>query len=372
MKLSKSPKGAAFFLAFGLIAAACGSDIASDTAAAVPDAVEEAVDEVVEDEESVDEEEVVEEESEDDALALADPEIPESIVALAQSNPDFSTLVEAVGAAGLGERLSTVDGDTYTILAPNNAAFEAAIEALDTTAEDLLAREDLAAILQFHAIEGSLTVEDIATYDGGTLDTLNGATLNVEVVDGNVTINGANILAQDLETGNGIVQVIDTVLLPPADTAADAETDAAAAADIPESIVALAQSNPDFSTLVEAVGAAGLGERLSTVDGDTYTILAPNNAAFEAAIEALDTTAEDLLAREDLAAILQFHAIEGSLTVEDIATYDGGTLDTLNGATLNVEVVDGNVTINGANILAQDLETGNGIVHVIDSVLLPS
>ena len=224
MKLSKSPKGAAFFLAFGLIAAACGSDIASDTAAAVPDAVEEAVDEVVEDEEavdevvedeeSVDEEEVVEEESEDDALALADPEIPESIVALAQSNPDFSTLVEAVGAAGLGERLSTVDGDTYTILAPNNAAFEAAIEALDTTAEDLLAREDLAAILQFHAIEGSLTVEDIATYDGGTLDTLNGATLNVEVVDGNVTINGANILAQDLETGNGIVHVIDSVLLP--------------------------------------------------------------------------------------------------------------------------------------------------------------
>ena len=135
MKLSKSPKGAAFFLAFGLIAAACGSDIAADTAAAVPDAVEEAVDEVVEDEvvedeESVDEEEVVEEGSEDDALALADPEIPESIVALAQSNPDFSTLVEAVGAAGLGERLSTVDGDTYTILAPNNAAFEAAIEAL--------------------------------------------------------------------------------------------------------------------------------------------------------------------------------------------------------------------------------------------------
>ena len=201
-----------------LVAAACGSDTIADIADGASNAVEETaevVEETVDSESESEEAEAEDAESEeavvDDAEAT---DIPESIVALAQSNPDFSTLVDAVGAAGLGERLSTVDGDTYTILAPNNAAFEAAIEALDTTAEDLLAREDLAAVLQFHAIEGSLTYDDLVELDGNSITTLQGGELNIDIVDGTLTINGANILAQDLETGNGIVHVIDSVLLP--------------------------------------------------------------------------------------------------------------------------------------------------------------
>lgn len=216
--MKKSPKAIAIFFSLSLVAAACGSDTIADIADGASNAVEETaevVEETVDSESESEEAEAEDAESEeavvDDAEAT---DIPESIVALAQSNPDFSTLVDAVGAAGLGERLSTVDGDTYTILAPNNAAFEAAIEALDTTAEDLLAREDLAAVLQFHAIEGSLTYDDLVELDGNSITTLQGGELNIDIVDGTLTINGANILAQDLETGNGIVHVIDSVLLP--------------------------------------------------------------------------------------------------------------------------------------------------------------
>ncbi|MBA2666752.1 MAG: fasciclin domain-containing protein [Trueperaceae bacterium] len=145
--------------------------------------------------------------------------------------------------------------------------------------------------------------------------------------------------------------------------------------DTPATVVDVAMSSDDFSTLVAAVVAADLVEVLQG-DGP-FTVFAPTNDAFAEALEALDMTAEELLASDDLAGILTYHVVAGNLMAADVlaAVEAGGgsaTVETVNGAPITVEVVDGNVVLNGtATVTAVDLAAGNGVVHVIDAVLLP-
>ena len=150
----------------------------------------------------------------------------------------------------------------------------------------------------------------------------------------------------------------------------------AAMSDMPATVVDVAASNPDFSTLVAAVEAAGLAETLS--GEGPFTVFAPTNDAFAAAAESMGVTAEELLASPDLSNILTYHVVPEELLAEDVlaaAEEAGGTaeVDTVNGETLTVEVVDGAVILNGvATVTTTDLQAGNGVVHVIDAVLLPS
>lgn len=146
-------------------------------------------------------------------------------------------------------------------------------------------------------------------------------------------------------------------------------------AQMPATVVDIATSNDDFSVLVEAVVAADLAGVLS--GEGPFTVFAPTNAAFVAALEALGISKEDLLASDGLAGILTYHVVAGKLLAADVlaAVEAGGGMAevaTVNGAPIMVEVVDGMVMINGtATVVATDIEAGNGVVHVIDAVILP-
>ena len=143
-----------------------------------------------------------------------------TVVDVAAGDENFSTLVTAVGDAGLVE---TLEGEgPFTVFAPTNAAFEQALIDLGITVDELLASPDLGAILTYHVVAGKLMAADVvaAINAGGgtaTVDTVNGAAITVELVGGDVVINGtATVIQTDLEADNGVVHVIDAVLLPPA------------------------------------------------------------------------------------------------------------------------------------------------------------
>ena len=150
---------------------------------------------------------------------------------------------------------------------------------------------------------------------------------------------------------------------------------AASAQDMPGTVVDIAVGSDAHTTLVAAVTEAGLVETLS--GEGPFTVFAPTDEAFTAALEALGITAEDLLASEDLSGILTYHVVPGKLMAADVlaAVESGGGMvevETVNGAPITVEVVDGMVMLNGtATVAAADLEAGNGVVHVIDAVILP-
>ena len=145
--------------------------------------------------------------------------------------------------------------------------------------------------------------------------------------------------------------------------------------DMPATVVDIAVENEGFSTLVAAVTEAELVETLSS-EGP-FTVFAPTDDAFAAALEALGLTAEELLASDDLAGILTYHVVAGELLAADVlaAVEEGmgsAEVETVNGATVEVTVEDGMVMLNGtATVTATDLQAGNGVVHVIDAVILP-
>ncbi len=154
-------------------------------------------------------------------VACAQSQVPATVVDVAASDPQFSTLVTAVQTADLVDTLSS-EGP-FTVFAPTDAAFQEALDTLGITAEELLARDDLAAILTYHVVPAEVLAADViqAVEDGGgqfMVSTVNGEQIAVTVVDGVVTLNGAaSVTAADLMAGNGVVHVIDAVLLPPAE-----------------------------------------------------------------------------------------------------------------------------------------------------------
>ncbi len=145
--------------------------------------------------------------------------------------------------------------------------------------------------------------------------------------------------------------------------------------ETPATVVDIALSDENFSTLVAAVEAAGLVETLQ--GPGPFTVFAPTNDAFNALLEELGVTAEELLAREDLGDILTYHVVPQELLAADVLAAveeAGGTaeVETVNGATLSVSVEGDTVMINdSATVTTADLQAGNGVVHVIDTVLLP-
>jgi transforming growth factor-beta-induced protein len=270
-----------------------------------------------------------------------------TIVDIAVSDAQFSTLVTALTAADL---VDTLAGDgPFTVFAPTDDAFAALPEG---TLDALLAdKEALTNVLTFHVAAGS---NDAATVVGlASLEMLNGDTADV-VVDGDtVTIAGATITVTDIQADNGIIHVLSAVMLPPADE--------------PQSntIVDIAVGDEQFSTLVTALTEADL---VDTLAGDgPFTVFAPTNDAFAALPEgALDALLAD---KEALTNVLTYHVAAGT---NDAAAVVGLTsLEMLNGDSADV-VVDGDtVTIAGATIVVTDIQADNGIIHVIDAVMLP-
>jgi len=346
----------ALLFSVSLIAAACGDD----------DPVEEADDAA----ESSDAAEPSDDEMTDDDMAEED-EGPGTIVDVAVGAGSFETLVAAVTEAGLVETLSG-DGP-FTVFAPTDDAFAAALDALGLTAEELLGNPALADILTYHVVAGAVDAETAISLDGQSAATVQGEEIDIAVVDGNVMINNATVVMADVEASNGIIHVIDAVILPPTiaeallgdgDDTADADMVDEEAAPELGTIVGVAEEAGIFTTLLAAGEATGLSVPLDA-DGD-FTIFAPTDDAFAAALDALGLTAETLTT------ILTYHGLLGSVSAEEAIALDGQSVATINGAEIAISVVDGAVVINdSATVIQADVLASNGVIHVIDAVLLP-
>ena len=310
--------------------------------------------------------------------AASDAQDAGTIVEVASSLDDFTTLVAAVEAAGLVETLSS-EGP-FTLFAPTNAAFETALADLGLTADELLADTDtLTEILTYHVVAGEVDAATATGMDGETVETVNGAEISINAVDGDLVISDATVTTADVEASNGIIHAIDSVLLPPHDDMSDEmaddmseemSDDTSGMEESAGSIVDVAVEAGSFTTLVAAIQAAGLEDTLAT--GGPFTVFAPTDAAFAAALDSLGLTADELLAdTETLTSILTYHVIEGEVPAETVLTLDGQTATTLNGAAVEITVDGDTVMVDDATVTAVDVAADNGIIHVIDSVLLP-
>ncbi len=285
--------------------------------------------------------------------AVLEPAAPlPTIVGLASSSEDLSTLVAAVSAAGL---VDTLNGEgPFTVFAPTNKAFETAIAALGLTAEELLANTDLlTTVLTYHVVAGEFLAADVLAAE--TLKTVQGEDITVDAA--NVKVNDSGIVQTDLKASNGVVHIIDAVLLPPSLTQ-----------EPTPSIVDTVVNNPDFSILLAAVQKAGLVDALSA-EGP-LTVFAPNNKAFEDLAHQLEVEVADLLELPNLKDILLYHVAEGALDAATIAKHDA--LKTVQGSNIHVSLSDGAVFLNHSKVITVDIKVSNGIIHVIDGVLLPN
>jgi uncharacterized surface protein with fasciclin (FAS1) repeats len=298
------------------------------------------------------------EEDAQDAMEEKAEEMPKSIVEIAVENGSFSTLVTALQAAGLVE---TLQGDgPFTVFAPTDEAFAALPEG---TLEALLADTDaLTKILLYHVVDGKVMAADVAGLNGQEVATISGEEIQVQADDKGVMINDANVIITDIEGSNGVIHVVDAVILPPAedDMSADMEEEA-------KSIVEIAVEDGRFSTLVAALQAAELVEALG--GEGPFTVFAPTDDAFAALPEgALEGLLADPAA---LANVLLYHVVEGKVLAADVVGLDGQEVATLLGENIMVKANDMGVMINEAEVVITDIEGSNGVIHVIDAVILP-
>jgi transforming growth factor-beta-induced protein len=275
----------------------------------------------------------------------------DDIVDTAIDNGSFTILVQALEAAGLVE---TLRGDgPFTVFAPTDAAFGDLLDELDVTAEELLAHPRLKEVLLYHVVAGEVTSGDLS--EGLVAETVLGEDVSFTLVGG-VFVNESEVTLPDVFATNGVIHVIDKVLIP---EAFYIEFD---------TVVDVALSDDDFSILVAALTKAGL---VSALQGDgPFTVFAPTNAAFAELLDKLDLTAEELLNQSELAKVLLYHVIPGLVKAGDIT--DGLVAETLNtGNSLTFTL--GSVFINETTeVVATDVLALNGVVHVIDEVLIPA
>lgn len=277
---------------------------------------------------------------------------PQTIVDIAVADGRFTTLVAAVQAAGLVETLA--GEGPFTVFAPTDDAF-AKLPA--GTLEELLKPENkqqLTDILLYHVVPGKVMAADVVNLSEA--ETALGEKVSIRVEGGNVFINEAQVIITDIEAANGVIHVIDAVILPPSMTA-----------EAPKDIVDIAVADGRFSTLVAAVQAAGL---VDTLKGEgPFTVFAPTDEAF-AKLPA--GTIEELLKPENkqqLTDILLYHVIPGKVMAADVT--DGLIADTALGTSAFFKLDMGKAFINEAQIILTDIEASNGVIHVIDTVILP-
>ena len=268
-----------------------------------------------------------------------------TVVDVVVGSDDHTLLEAAVLEADLAGALSG-DGP-FTVFAPTDAAFTALVTALDITADDLLAMDNLGDILQYHVLGAEVLSTSLMAEQ--TVTMLNGDEATITSMGGSVMINGvALVIDADITADNGVVHVIDAVLLPPAETTTVAD------------IIA---GSDDHFVLAAVLDSTGLDETLA--GEGPYTVFAPTDAAFDA----IDPfVLLDLLTDNDaLAEILTYHVAGASLLSTDLS--DGQTITTVNGADVTVSITDGTVMINDAIVIVPNLVADNGVVHVIDAVL---
>ena len=320
-----------------------------------------------------------------------------------------TALVAALSQAGLVETLQ--GAGPFTVFAPTDAAFTAAgIDLSELTTEAGLAT--LTDILLYHVYSGAVASSDVT--DGLTVSMVNGddATFSVSS-DGAVMIGDANVTIADVQASNGVIHVIDAVLMPPAGdicyntnthmivAGADKATCGAfmylenytmngqeitgcynsithAVSNVSQTVCESYTWTPsvDIATTAGATGihtslvaALAQANLVATLQGDgPFTVFAPTDAAFTAAGINLDDFSTDAEIAA-LADILLFHVVSGQVNAADVT--DGLVAAAVNGDNLTFTVSNGAVTVNGASVLLADVPASNGVIHVIDAVLMP-
>lgn len=288
----------------------------------------------------------------------AEPSAPlANIVDTAVAAGSFNTLVAALQATNLDTVLAD-ESQTFTVFAPTDDAFN--LLGSDTINALLKDTDTLSDILLYHVLPGNAV--DAATaisLDGSSVDAANGDALNIQVRDGDLFINDSQVITADINTSNGIIHVIDAVLTPPADEAPVE----------PGTIVDTAIAAGSFNTLVAALQATGLDNVLADPSA-TFTVFAPTDEAFAAlGQDTIDALLNDV---DTLSNILQYHVIGGTAIEAKTAIGLAGTKVTaVNNDEFALSVNDGNLFVNTSQVVATDVTASNGIIHVIDSVLIP-
>jgi transforming growth factor-beta-induced protein len=274
-----------------------------------------------------------------------------NIVEIAVADESFSTLVAALDKADL---VGVLEGDgPFTVFAPTNDAFAELLDDLGASSLDDLTAEQLTPILLNHVVSGTFRSTDLSTGYVATANSNGPGERNIDLfieVHTGVKVNGGvNVTSADIIASNGVIHVIDKVILP---------TD----------VVDIAVGNEDFSQLVGALGAAD-GDLVNVLKGaGPFTVFAPVDAAFEDIADVVEG-----LSTEQLADVLKYHVVSGVNVVSTSLT-NGQVVTTLNG-TFTVNISGSTVTITDAsgataNVIATDVQGTNGVIHVIDKVLL--
>ncbi|GAB2617962.1 fasciclin domain-containing protein [Belliella aquatica] len=281
-----------------------------------------------------------------------------TIVDVASGNANFSTLVAAVDRADLVATLSSPG--PFTVFAPTNEAFGSFLDANGLTADQLLANPDLADILTYHVVSGSVGSSDVAA---GRVNTVEGSPFYVSVdPDQRIWINGsAEITQTDIAASNGIIHVLDKVIVAPTQNIAEIATGFANS------------DEPQFTQLVAALVRADLVDAFMGGIDDNFTVFAPTDAAFEALYDALgpDVNGIDDIEIGLLTNVLRYHVVPETRAFSQDLT-EGASLPTLlAGSNLTVDLA--NLQINESGLVTNllNVHATNGVIHVIDSVLLP-
>ena len=258
----------------------------------------------------------------------------------------FKTLAAALGAADL---VATLKGPgPFTVFAPTDEAF-AKLPA--GTVETLLKPENkgkLAGILTYHVVAGRVMAKQVVGLKGAK--TINGQRVDIKADDSTVMVDGAQVTTTDIQCDNGVIHIIDSVILPSDKT-------------IPE----VATAAEKFTNLIAAVKAAGLADVLS--GPGPFTVFAPTDEAFG---KLPANTVQELLKPENkqkLVDILKYHVVAGRVYSEGVVGIK--TANSIAGLPISVNVNIDGVRLNNSRFLATDIDASNGVIHVIDSVLMP-
>ncbi len=268
------------------------------------------------------------------------------IVDTAVAAGSFNTLAAALKAANLVDALK--GAGPFTVFAPTDEAF-AKLPA--GTVESLLKpenRDQLVAILKYHVVPGNVPASRVTGMKHAA--TLNGQRIDIAVKDGAVRIDEATVTTADVRASNGVIHVIDRVILPNT-----------------SDIVKTASDNGSFKTLLAAAEAAGL---VGALRGEgPFTIFAPTDEAFAALGSSAIETLLKPESRDDLRRILLHHVVAGRVYSDAIK--DGMEVTTLAGTTATIAVRGDAVRVGTSRVVKADIDTANGVIHVVDAVIVP-
>jgi transforming growth factor-beta-induced protein len=270
----------------------------------------------------------------------------QTVVDVAREAGTFETLVGALEATGLDQALA--GEGPFTVFAPTDAAFARLPAGVLASLDDGV----LSDILSYHVTAGRVPAATVVTLEEAT--TLEGGAVSIRVVDGTVILDGTvQVVQTDIAADNGVIHVIDAVLLPPG-------------LPFPGTLVDAVLAYPIFDTLAGAVVRADLVEALQGDNaGAGFTLFAPGDPAFTDLGIDLST-----LSDEQLADVLLYHVVGATVPSSEVVGMTEAT--TLQGSTIGIEVDDGSVVLNEQSTVTwTDVEADNGVLHVIDAVLLP-